>query len=289
MKEDEFRDALRGAMTVTDAPPPMSTERVLRAGQRARFRRRTAWLSSGSAAAVLAVVGAVTFAGMPSGPVGLSPAGPAPQTLPQPAATGTVEPMPTGPDGKPQEDRTARAGDRADQAAALLSKIISVVPAGYTTPENPASPMPNEPPFRDHQASFEERVNGIEVWGYYASVAVVQEQQMGTVLVEVHTAGNQLPNEPCALAQQFWGMRGECQVVTVGATQVGVVVEPHDDRRFDQWAAYRHPDGVVVFVAQSATPTNKLPSGVAAQPLAALPFTVQQLADLAVDERFHLQ
>jgi hypothetical protein len=46
-------------------------------------------------------------------------------------------------------------------------------------------------------------------------------------------------------------MGGDCQVVTVGAVQVGVVVQPTGDDRFDQWAAYRHPDGVVVFVAQS--------------------------------------
>jgi hypothetical protein len=62
-----------------------------------------------------------------------------------------------------------------------------------------------------------------------------------------------------------------------------VVVQPAGDDRFDQWAAYRHPDGVVVFVAQSAKFGDDQPG------LTELPFSVQQLAALACDERFHLQ
>ncbi|WP_088977567.1 hypothetical protein [Micromonospora coxensis] len=46
--------------------------------------------------------------------------------------------------------------------------------------------------------------------------------------------------------------------------------------------AYRHPDGVVVYVAQA----RKLGTGPA---LTALPFSVAQLAALTGDERFHLR
>ncbi|MEU9507096.1 hypothetical protein AB0D32_12535 [Micromonospora sp. NPDC048170] len=70
---------------------------------------------------------------------------------------------------------------------------------------------------------------------------------------------------------------------TVAAAQVGVVVRPGRDDRFDQWAAYRHPDGVVVFVAQGANLDDERPG------LTTLPFSVQQLAALALNERFHLQ
>ncbi|GIH03821.1 hypothetical protein Rhe02_18880 [Rhizocola hellebori] len=279
MNEDAFREALRGEMAAATPPPPMSTAVALGAAKRARMRRRAVWACVGSAAAVLAVAGLTTIG--PLGAGGFSPAGPGLPVLPYPS---TKEAWPTGPDGQPQEDRTARAGVRNDQAIKLLTEIVSVVPAGYTAPEDPANPPADRQPLRSYQASFEEKVNGVEVWGYMSSAAVAQGDQVGRLLVEVHTVGNQLPAEPCALAQQFWGMQGECQTVTVQAAQVGVIVRPTNDDRFDQWAAYRHPDGVVVFVAQSAQ--NPTEGGLA---LPTLPFTVQQLATLAVDERFHLQ
>lgn len=125
-------------------------------------------------------------------------------------------------------------------------------------------------------------MNGVDLWSWMTSVAVAQGQEIGHLIVEVHAAGNQLPTEPCALARQFWGMRGECQVETVGAAKVGVVTKPADDNRLDQWAAYRHPDGVVVYVAQGAKLDENRPA------LEKLPFTVPQLAALAVDKRFHL-
>ena len=58
-----------------------------------------------------------------------------------------------------------------------------------------------------------------------------------------------------------------------------------DDDRIDQWAAYRYPDGTVVYTAQSRTGVNG-PSSL--KPLATLPLTVQQLAAMAVDPKLHL-
>lgn len=286
MKEDELRDALRNTIAASSPPPPMSTTHAIAAGRRARVRRFAAWTGAGSATAVavIAVVG-IVFAGAGPAPGVAQPAGPGPVTTPPAqlsSSGGTKEPWPNGPDGKPQEDRTARAGTRLDQGVRLLDEIVAVVPAGYTAPENPATRAPNETPLRDHQAQFEDRVNGIEVWSYLSSAAVAQGERTGRLLVEVHTAGNQLSDDLCALAQTFWGMKGQCQVVTTGNLQVGVVVRPDGDDRFDQWAAYRHPDGVVVFVAQSRKFSDRLPS------LTNLPFTVHQLAALATNERFHL-
>ncbi len=110
---------------------------------------------------------------------------------------------------------------------------------------------------------------------------VAQGGGTGKLLAEVHTVGNGLTTDQCEVAQQFWGMRGECQVVGVGAAQVGVVVRPTHHGQFDQWAAYRHPDGVVVFVAQAAQADG-------ARPLGQLPLSVAQLAELAASDRFHL-
>lgn len=282
MNEEELREALRREMATITPPAPSSSATTLRAARKALVRRRSAWACAGSAAVVLAVTGATV--GVPGffGSGGLKPAGLWPQPAPHPSASDTAQPWPTGLDGRPQEDRTARAGDRYDQGARLLDAVLSVVPARYTV-ENPVNQSVGQPSLRSHQAQFEERVGGVEVWSYLASVALFEGQRTGRLLVEVHTAENRLPEDPCALAQKFWGMRGECQVEVVGAAQVGVVARPSGDDRFDQWAAYRHPDGVVVFVAQGMRFDDERPQ------LTDLPFTVPELAALAIDDRFHLQ
>ncbi|MEU1601789.1 hypothetical protein [Micromonospora matsumotoense] len=281
MNGEELREALRTEMAVTTRPPSLSVDAALRTGRRARVRRRAAWTGVGLTAALLAVTG-VGAVGAP-GTDGFTPAAPGVGPVLPPSVHDTKPAWPTGPDGRPQEDRTARAGTRYDQAVRLLDALVAVVPAGYTVPADPANPPAGQPPLRDHQAQFDDRVNGVEVWSYTSSLTMQQGQRMGRLLVEVHSAGNPLPTEPCTLARQFWGMPGECELVTVGTTQVGVVVSPGADDRFDQWAAYRHPDGVVVFVAQS----RRLGDG---QPeLAALPFPVPRLAALAGDARFHLR
>ncbi|MFD6566548.1 hypothetical protein [Micromonospora profundi] len=279
MNGEELREALRSEMASTTPPPPLSTGATLGAARRAQLRRRGLWASLGSAAVVLAVAGFAAV-GTPDGRV-YQPAGHGPPVAPD--ASDTKEAWPTGPDGLPQEDRTARTGSKNDQGVHLLDQVVSVVPAGYTAPEDPASQPADKRTLRTHQAQFEDRVNGVDRWSYMSSVAVAQGKGTGRVIVEVHDAGNGLPTEPCALARGFWGMQGECEVETVGAAQVGVVVRPGSDDRLDQWSAYRHPDGVVVFVAQSAK-LDESRSG-----LSKLPFSVPQLAALAVDERFHLK
>lgn len=114
-------------------------------------------------------------------------------------------------------------------------------------------------PLQDHQAAVEDKA-----WGYLASVAVRRHDRTGRLLAEVHTVGNGLPSSPCRLARAFWMMGGECQVVTTGGTEVGVVV----------------------YVAQSRNATNAESEF---RPLTELPLTVRELAALAVQPRFHLR
>ena len=280
MREDELREALRGTMAASPPPRPMTPTATIRAARRDRLRRLVAWALPGSAAAVAVIVVATVVWGA-AGP-GLRP-GQQPTLLPFTGGD-TEQPWPTGPDGKPQEDRTARAGDRFDKGVRVLEWLVAAVPDGYTAPTDPTPPNPNEGPgLRYHQAQFADRVNGTEVWEYMAIAAVAQGDGTGRVLAEVHTPGNTLPTGTCELAGVFWGMDGNCQVVTVGTTLVGVVTrQSGGDSQFEQWAAVRHPDGVVVFVAESVRFDDARPA------LAALPFSTEQLAALAADEQLHL-
>ncbi|MFJ8577221.1 hypothetical protein [Micromonospora sp. NPDC093277] len=281
MNGEELREALRHEMEAVVPPPPLDTAAALGSARRARTRRRTGWACAGSAAVVLAVAGIAVVGTEGAGGMGPTAFGARP--LPGPSGEGTAEPWPTGPDGRPQEDRTAKAGNRYDQGVKLLDDLVAVVPAGYVVPENPPNATVDDDPPRSTQAEFEEKVNGVEVWRYTSLATITKDERTGRVAVEVYTRGNKLPTEPCELTREFWKMEGQCQVVTVGNTEIGVVVYPTTDRRFEQWAAYRHPDGAVTFVAQSRS------FGGPKSGLEELPFTVPQLAALAMDGRFHLQ
>ena len=138
-----------------------------------------------------------------------------------------------------------------------------MVPDGYTEPTGTTD---DGTPLQYHQAAVEEKS-----WGYLAWVAVAKNGGTGQLLAEVHTIDNGLPTEMCPLARTFWRMGGTCQVVTTGGSKVGVVVRPGADDRLDQWAAYRHPDGTVVYVAQSRAATSGDPS---MRPLSKVPLSV---------------
>lgn len=265
MNETELRNALRSTMSATTAPPPMTVAAALEKAHRARVRQRTIWAGAG-AGLVAATVLAATAA-LPGAPGhSLNTGGP--------GVRESMSAWPTGPDGQPQEDRTAKAGERYEQGVALLDELVKAVPAGYTVPDGPE--------VRTHQAHFDDRIDGVDVWSYMAIVPVHQGERAGKMLAEVHTVGNELPADPCAPARQLWRMQGDCQVVTVGTAQVGVTNVTGQDQRYDQWASYRHPDGAVVYVAQAAQGDEGGPR------LSQLPLTVQQLATLATSEQLHL-
>ena len=87
---------------------------------------------------------------------------------------------------------------------------------------------------------------------------------------------------PCKLAQKFWGGTGTCTIVDVGGKKVGVVTT-NGRGSYDQWAAYRHDDGTVVYFAQAKKSDNPGRS-----PLTQPVFTTRQLAELVTSTKFKI-
>jgi hypothetical protein len=292
VNEDDLRASLRASMTITP-PPPMESAAALTAGRRA-VRRRTTLAGAGATAVVIGVTalavnsglrptagGEAPWAGQPAAtPTAANGSAPAPIGTPS-AEDPTKPSWPLDGDGQPQEDATARSGERYEQGRKLLDEVLAVVPEGYA---KPTGTVAGDIPLRDHQAQVEGDNSG-STWSYLAYAAIAQGDRTGRLLAEVHTTGNGLPAEPCALARQFWGLGGDCQVLTVGDAEVGVAKASADNNRIEQWAAYRHPDGVVVYVAQSRSAAD-VDDG--PKPLEKLPLSGRQLATLAADDRFHL-
>src|SRR5687768_5779728 len=125
MNEDDFRVSLRDAIDSSAPPPPMSPAVAVTTGRRAARRRNL--VAGGAAVAVAAGGFAADAPPQQVGAPGGTPAG----TAPGPGGE-TKEVWPTGPDGQPQEDRTARAGTKFDLGERLMTDLLAVVPAGYT-------------------------------------------------------------------------------------------------------------------------------------------------------------
>jgi hypothetical protein len=169
------------------------------------------------------------------------------------------------PDGTTGVTRPYNPGNK------LLDLISRAVPEGWTKPLS----------LRVHQAEADGK--GVT---YFASAAVTKNGRTGRLMAEVHTPGTAIPDiNPCSLADLFWNMHGDCQIVTVGSAKVGVVYHAWGDEVIDQWAAHRYSDGTVVYIAQSRNAVNSASN---LPPLTDLPLTVQQLAALAADPKFHL-
>lgn len=287
MNEHDLKTALRGVMTTTPAPPSMSASAVLDVAKQAERRRRATLLGASSAAAVVLIAAGAIIVGSLNRPGTVGTGGPGVQPTGQPdVPTGTLATPDTKtswPDG--QTDRTATQGPRADKGVRLLDMLTESVPADLRAPLDlkAAAGSQRHGDLRSHQAQFADEVAGKQIWEYMVSIPVGANGKWGHLLAEVHTAGNQVRGEGCDLTTKLWGMGGECELVTVGGKQVGVAIRPTGDNRFDQWAAYRHPDGTVVFIAQAKTYDM---TGLT--PLTTLPFTPEQLATLAMDPKFHL-
>ena len=286
MNEEELKHALRGVITTAPAPPPMNGTVVLDAARRARRRRRATLAGAASAATVVLIVaGAIIVPALNRGGDGFTSFGaggsgvePTSNTVADPSDTKT-----SWPDG--QTDRTARQGPRADQATQLLALVDASVPAAWRAPADlkPAPGVDWSGGLRMQQAQYADQVGDKQIWEYMAAIPIGANGKWGQFVVEVTTPGNRSEGDGCALTTQFWNMGGDCQLVPVGDKQIGVVVRPTGDDRFDQWASYRHPDGTVVFVAQAKSYfMTGLPAATE------LPFTPQQLAGLAADPKFHV-
>lgn len=281
MNETEIRSALHGVMTVVEQPAAMDADRMVAAARQARRRRQNVASGAGAVAAVaVATTTAVLVASGGSGSgsgSGITPA----DSSSSPTAPPTERSWPNG-----QTDRTAPPSEqeylRAEQ---LMQDLTDSRPQGFTAPTDlRASPANDRFPLRMHQANFDEYVAGGEVWEYLADAPIAKDSRTGRLLVEVTTPGTHDPSRtPCDVAQTFWSMKGPCVEVDVDGKKVGVVTKPGRSD-FDQWASYVHPDGTVVHLAQSK---QRLYSDL--PPLTKLPFTKQQLAELATDQRFHIK
>ncbi|MFI7678459.1 hypothetical protein [Actinophytocola sp. NPDC049390] len=293
MSEQDFRDALRRTMDTATAPPPMSDAPVLEAAHRDRRRRRTLWASAGTAAVVAAIaVGVVVVAPSKSGgdgvQVGNQPPGPRStqdvatptsaneQTGGSAVAEDDTETLPPG-----MTDRTQRSGPQHERGVALAVALDDVVTAaGFGAPgdlEGNGDLAGSR--LKHDQANYDGKVDGVEKWSYMAATPVTKGSGVGEMIVEVRTVDEQASG--CELAP-MWGIDGQCREVMVDGKKVGVTSVNHPDQEhLDQVAAYRHDDGTVVYVAQS------LDYGFTNHPaLTELPFTPQQLATLATDNRF---
>ncbi|HEY7594927.1 MAG TPA: hypothetical protein VH969_17380 [Actinophytocola sp.] len=285
MNEQELRQAMRATMASATVPPPMNETVVLDAARRTERRRRARWAGVGSAVAAVAVVGfAVVVVAVTSGaggPVGIGSGAPSTlQTPPKATASGTE---PSWPDG--QTDRTATSGPRFDQGVMLLDALRAVAPPGLGTPEDLQYEDPayvGGGPLRYHQAQYEDTIHGTQVWEYMAALPVTKGAGVGELLVEVTTAGSGVAGDGCDLPP-LWGLEGSCTEQTVAGRRVGVFTATGGRQDFETWAAYRHEDGTLVYVAQSATYDGSGKPG-----LGGAPMPVRRLAELATDARFRL-
>lgn len=256
----DFRNALRDEMSLVAEPPPMSETAMLEAAKKSVRRRKAAWASVGSAAAVVVLAVGTAFT------VSFDDrAGPA------------VTPSP------PYGEWTETAGPHYDNGVMLLDEVVDAVPSGLETPSDLVwAGHPGAPgePLRNHEAT----INWDGSRSYSATVPVARAGMLGTLTVLVVTPGYSLfdGRAGCRLTAAVSEFEGKgtfpCELVPVDGVTVPVTTEPDEQR-----AAYRHPDGGVVMVEQRPDfPGSGKPA------MAEMPLTRQQLAELAVDSRLHL-
>ncbi|MEV0901160.1 hypothetical protein [Actinoplanes sp. NPDC049802] len=279
MDENDLRNAMSAAVTQHPEPPPMESRPVLITARRAA-RRRNVLACSGAAVVVLGVtLAALPGQGYLDGGTGHAPAAapsapaePFPTAFPSEEAPSDDNTQPSWP-AEASGDSTADSGVHYQNGVALLEKVMEVVPPGYTVP---TGARPGGIPWRLHQAT----IDGDD-WAYLASVPLVKDGGTGQITVEVYEPGNDLPAEACELAQSYWENGGSCEKRDLGEGEVGIVTEPQGRGGVDQGATYRHPDGTVVRVVQGLSTDDT-----GDKPLESLPFTVDELVELAGSGRF---
>ncbi|BCJ40583.1 hypothetical protein GCM10010168_74290 [Actinoplanes ianthinogenes] len=251
MEENEFRDALHTVLTLSPEPPPMASATTIAAGKRAE-RRRTV-LACAGVVVVLAAVAVV----------------PARYPGTDPAPIEAVAPAPSA-DGQPDGD--ADTGHHYLIAQKLVNVLLTKVPTGYQASLGR---------FGDgNSLARTDVVNG--VWSYVTTVKITKGGSAGELAAELHEPDKR-PTDPCALTASFWGGAATCQVRKVGSAVVGVATATDALHQYEQWVAYRYPDGGVVVVGQDRDSSfEAIPS------LAELPFTATELARLATDPEFRV-
>ena len=287
MNEEDLNEAFHDVIVRSGPPPSMDPAHALERGRRARRRRRAAWAG---VAVVPLVVGIGAGPGLIANYTGnrsagqMVASGPStttqPVSTPQPASTVTPttrktdDPWPEG-----QVDRTATAGPRAARAVTLMNDLSSSVPPGFSTPN---LKYPDGRRMRWPQSQYASNAGEQDYWEYRASIPVQKDDRVGQLLVQSTTPDGKPAMDPCKLARKFWGGTGTCTIVDVGGKKVGVVTT-NGHGSYDQWAAYRHGDGTVVYLAQAKKSDHPRRS-----PLTQPVFTPRQLAELATSAKFKI-
>ncbi|GAA3020938.1 hypothetical protein [Actinokineospora globicatena] len=274
MDEHSLRSAFTEAMNSTPTPPEMDGERVLHDARQAKRAHRAKLAGFASAAAVV-VVAAGAFA-LPVLGGGVADSVAVGSTR-HPTQSQTGSPDPTATETKPtfpsgQSDRTETSGPQDDRSKVLLTRVLEVVPPGYTAPEQ--FDNPDSLPARDHQAQVVD--DHAEVWEYLGYITVGKgDGRWGRIVAaSVHFGQGAVG---CGTEESR--PPAECKTIEVGGKHVAVYTGVG---RPDQWAVYQHPDGVVVTVTQSKSIMPQI------QPLADYPFTASELAALATGTKFTL-
>ena len=295
MNEEDLNEALHDVMVRSSPPPPMDSAHALEQARGARKRRRVTW---GGVAVVTLTVGVgagpalvANFTGGSAGqmvgngtsttqPVA-TPSGSTPSvTTPKPASTLTPTTRKSGdpwPEG--QVDRTATAGPRAARAVTLMNDLSSSVPPGFSTPD---LKYLDGRPMRRPQSQYASDDGEQDYWEYQAVIPVQKDDRVGRVLVKSTTPDGKPAMDPCKLAKKFSGGTGSCTIVNVGGKKVGVVTA-NGRASYDQWAAYRHDDGTIVYLAQAKKTDNSGRS-----PLTQPVFTTRHLAELVTSAKFKI-
>ncbi|MEU4803172.1 hypothetical protein [Actinosynnema sp. NPDC023587] len=313
MNEDELKSALHDAMVASSPPPPMSPEAAVAAGQAARRRRKTAWGGAVAGLAVVAItVGAVLVPQLAGGSgegavieAGGRSSDPRPVPPGWSGVTATTPPSPTGspaqtapstasgpterrwPDG--QTDRTATSGPRAEKSVRVLNELGSSLPPTFQAVDKQASGGGWSGPMRYTQSQFATYYGRDEQsWEYLATTPVVRDGSpgVGRLWIQVATKGNRMSSttSPCQASDAAWSIKGTCEVVDVGGKEVGYLTAARgEESDLDELAIYRHDDGTVVYLGQSAAYRNTGHPALSGQV-----FTREQLAALVIDEKFHL-
>jgi hypothetical protein len=280
MNEEDLKDAFHDVIVRSTPPSPMDPAQALNQGRRVRKRRT---MALAGAAVVTLTVGAVAGPTLISnladngsvGPMvaGSTPSQATPTTVPTTRKSG--DPWPDG-----QTDRTASAGPRAIRAVTLMTDLSSSVPAGFSAPD---LKYPGGRPMRSPQAQYASSDGEQDYWEYQASIPVQKDNRVGRLLVVSTTPDGKSATAPCKLAQSFWGGTGTCAIVDVDGKKVGVLTAKKGSE-YDQWAAYRHDDGTVVFLAQA----KKVADDAARKPLTQPVFTPRQLAEQVTSAKYKI-
>jgi hypothetical protein len=293
MTDTEMKDLFQRVLE-DPGPPLAGTDRVLGAARRTARRRRAGTAVACSALAAVAVAGAAV--GVPALAGALTPAGHhaagSGGTSPTGSASGaTNSGPPTGGPSPSHSDVAHESIPATPQGKAdrMLAALLAAVPAGYTTPTTDTASDANGQRYevRGTQVmpTSQTGENNGKGWHLDASTDVYRGDQAGAVAVTVTDNDQPVPDgDVCQLQIQHQGSGEQsCQTVMVSGTRVRVSVR--DLGQYGKiWYATVFTDGWTTQVQEGQ---NGLRPGSAL--LATLPYTPQQLAQLAMNPAFQFQ